>query len=45
MSAISIIIAMLENLPGLEDSIGNTISYLVNELKMVQSNDYKCMLC
>lgn len=45
MSAISIIIALLENLPGIENSIGNTISYLVNELQMANSNDYRCMLC
>ena len=42
--AVTLLVAMLENVQGIESSLPNIIGFIVKELQEAQTPDYKCML-
>lgn len=42
--AVTLIIQMLESIPGIDSSLHNIIEFLVKELVDAKTPDYKCML-
>ncbi len=42
--AVTLIVQMLESLQGIEGSLHNIIEYMVKELSVAETPDYKCML-
>jgi len=44
MCAVTLLIAMLENVPGIESSLHNILEYLVKELSQAKTPEYKCMI-
>lgn len=44
MCAVTLLIALLENVVGIEDSLPNILQFLVRELQAAKTPEYKCML-
>jgi len=42
--AVTLLISMLENVPGIDSSLHNIIEFFVKELSDATTPDYKCML-
>ena len=45
MNAVTLIIAMLENVKGIESAINNIISFFIKELQLAKNTDYISLLC
>lgn len=44
MCSVTLLIAMLENVSGIESSLHNILEYLVKELSQAKTPEYKCMI-
>ena len=44
MCAVTLLIALLENVSGIESSLHNIIEFLIKELNDAETPDYKCMI-
>jgi len=44
MCSVTLLIALLENVPGIESSLHNILEFLIKELNDAQTPEYKCML-
>lgn len=44
MCAVTLLIALLENVSGIESSLHNIIDFLIKELNDAETPDYKCMI-
>ncbi len=44
MCSVTLLIALLENIPGIESSLHNILEFLIKELNDAKTPEYKCML-